>query len=152
MPYSPVRTAELSGAVDRVHDGRTLSVAGEANRIWGIDAPEMLQHCRIVAGEDYLCGEYARLAPELLIGVKSVSCMTKGRDPAGHVTAQCEAGGNDLGALPVATGRAVDDPVVSAGSYAEYEDDARRRKAGLWGGVFEMPWDWRQHCGTGDSR
>ena len=105
MTCSPIRAAELSGAVDRVHDGRTLSVAGEAIRLWGIDAPEMLQHCRTAAGEDYLCGEYARLALELLTAAKPVSCMTKGRDPAGRVTAQCEAGGNDLGALLVATGR-----------------------------------------------
>ena len=93
-----------------------------------------------------------RLALELLTAAKPVSCTTKGRDLTGHITAQCEAGGNDLGTLLVTTGRAVDDPVVSAGWYAEYEDGARSRKAGLWGGVFEKPWDWRRHGERQDAR
>jgi endonuclease YncB( thermonuclease family) len=144
---SPVCAAELSGAVERIDDGRTLTVAGQVVRLWGIDAPDLRQHCRNAEGDDYACGENARLALELLIGGKPVSCLSKGRDSAERIMAQCEAGGNDLGTLLVVTGRAIDFPPVSAGWYAEYEDGARSRRAGLWGGVFEMPWDWRRRDG-----
>lgn len=144
MTCSPVCAAELSGAPGRIYDGRTLTVGGEVVRLWGIDVPDLRQHCRNAEGEDYPCGENARLALELLIGSRPVSCLSKGRDSAGRTLAQCQTDGNDLGTLLVVTGRALDFPPVSAGWYAEYEDGARERRAGLWSGAFEKPWDFRR--------
>ena len=28
--------------------------------------------------------------------------------------------------------------------YILYENEAKKKKIGLWSGTFEMPWDWRK--------
>ena len=46
----------------------------------------------------------------------------------------CRVGDVDINETLVRRGLALDDPVISDGRFAEAEAEARRKKAGLWGG------------------
>lgn len=125
-----------------VHDGDTLTLAGERIRLLGIDAPEYGQICSR-DGEDYPCGRKARAALVELIGGRSVSCSGWERDRYGRLLASCRAGDTDVNRTMVATGWA-----VAYGDFGEAEADARKRGAGLWAGEFERPRDWRTTHGS----
>jgi endonuclease YncB( thermonuclease family) len=53
-------------------------------------------------------------------------------------------GKDDLAAIMVRSGWAVDWPSYSRGAYADMQDAARRENRGLWAGFFAVPWEWRK--------
>lgn len=128
---------EVSGPV-RVVDGDTIAYGERRVRLKGIDAPELAQLCER-GSESYRCGLDARQALAALVGAGLVTCRLDGRDRYGRDLGRCEAGGRDLGAELVIRGLA-----VAYGGYAREEDEARRRRLGVWAGRFERPAEWRR--------
>lgn len=137
----PAQTFSRAGPA-RVHDGDTLTVAGERVRLLGIDAPELKQVCRR-ANEDYPCGQASRQALTDMIGGREVSCEATKRDRYRRLLGRCRAGGVDLNAELIRSGWAV----AYGAEYRDLEADARAKGEGLWAGSFETPRDWRTRHG-----
>ena len=159
QPRSPTPSEnerQLQGAagVGRVVDGDTLRVEGRTYRLWGIDAPELIQVCQR-DGQGYACGREAAaylrmlLVPEPVIGESATPgaapqlvCVPRTSDQYGRTAALCRLGDKDLGAEMVRAGWALVFTRHSS-DYAPEEDEAREARRGLWSGTFDMPWDWR---------
>lgn len=138
----------------RVVDGDTLRVDGRTFRLWGIDAPELVQACER-DGLNYACGRAAAaflrslLTPAIPTGDRTldaaaaqVVCEPRASDQYGRTAALCKAGTMDLGAEMVRGGWAL--VLVRHGTdYAAEEEDARTNLRGLWAGAFDAPWEWR---------
>ena len=141
------RRAPTAGAVGRVVNGDTLKVDGRTIRLWGIDAPELVQACER-DGRSYACGhEAAAYLRTLLTSVTvaaalEVACAPRTNDRYGRPVALCRLGDMDLGAEMVRAGWAL--AFAQHGrDYAAQEDEARENRRGLWEGTFEAPWEWR---------
>ncbi len=147
-PGGPPVRAEVAGP-PRIIDGDTLAVQGRVIRLYGIDAPELGQSCRI--GERaYDCGRIARTALLDLTAGVTVICKlvpaSSGASPEddgaevriGH----CSADGYDLSEGMAYTGWALALRRVSE-RYVALEERARAARRGLWKGRFVAPWDWR---------
>lgn len=139
--------AEIAGP-PKIVDGDTIEVQGAAIRLYGIDAPELGQICRI--GEHaYDCGKIARTALLDLTAGVSVTCELASPDSAdsedsaqGARPGRCTADGYDLSEGMAYTGWALAWRRVSK-RYVADEDRARTARRGLWKGEFVAPWDWR---------
>lgn len=127
----------------RVIDGDGIELAGQSVRLWGIDAPELRQECS-ADGRRYPCGEKAKAALTAFLRAAAPICETVNRDRFGRQVARCEVSGEDLGALMVRSGWAVDWPRYSKGAYAADQGAAEAAGRGLWAGFFVAPWEWRQ--------
>lgn len=131
----------LSGR-PHVIDGDTLSLGDRRIRLSGIDAPELRQICQRANGE-WPCGTQARANLIRLIGDARPTCSGNAEDRYGRLLAVCTVGGGvDLNREMVASGFA-----VAFGDYEKEEDDAMRRRIGLWGGTFDKPQIWRRTHG-----
>lgn len=127
----------------RVIDGDTLAIGGESWRLFGIDAPEMKQRCRMNDGQEYPCGRAARDALAALIGDLEVTCEQTDTDRYGRRVGICRAGGKDIGEELVSAGMAV--PYLQySDAYQSQGEAARVEKRGLWSGDFEMPNEFRK--------
>lgn len=129
--------AELSG-IPRVIDGDTLELAGHRIRLYGIDAPEPGQTCRL-GRRAYDCGLVARAALlDLTAGVTVVCRLLDSGAAAGPEKARlgrCFAEGYDLSEGMAYAGWALARPGVSK-RYVALEEDARAAGRGLWKGRF----------------
>ena len=153
-PLEGERPANAMAAVGRVVDGDTLRLDGRTYRLWGIDAPELIQVC-YRGGQGYACGREAAAYLRMLLSAESVPgdgtpagepaqlvCEPRASDQYGRTAAQCRLGDKDLAAEMVRAGWAL--MFARHGTdYAPEEDEAREARRGLWAGTFEMPWDWR---------
>lgn len=128
--------------VARIIDGDTLQVASVNVRLEGIDAPERDQTCEY-GGYDWPCGLIADGVLRALIRGRPVSCEVTGRDAYGRSLAVCRAGADNLNALMVRSGFALDFRRYSS-AYVADEEAAKADHAGMWIGTFIPPWDWRQ--------
>jgi endonuclease YncB( thermonuclease family) len=127
-----------------VIDGDTLEIQGTRIRLFGIDAPESAQTCLDQSGRPYRCGQRAAFALANKVGARVVSCQPTGKDRYDRVVARCSVAGEDLQAWIVLNGHALAFRRYSK-SYRHYEAEAKARKAGMWKGSFEAPWDWRRN-------
>lgn len=127
----------------RVIDGDGLRINGQSVRLWGIDAPELRQQCS-KGGKVYACGQVARETLQAALGGSVPRCETVQRDRYGRTVAKCYIGRNDLAAVMVRSGWAVDWPKYSGGAYAAMQEAAKRENRGLWAGFFSAPWEWRK--------
>jgi len=134
--FERLQIRETAGVVV-VHDGDTLSQAGERIRLAGIDAFEYDQTCSR-GSRAYACGREATAALRALVKRGVVSCRGRTRDRYDRLLAVCEAGGTELNEALVNAGWA-----VAYGDYEEVEAAARRDGRGAWAGEFERPSDWR---------
>lgn len=153
--------AEVTGP-PRVIDGDTIEVAGTVIRLYGIDAPELGQSCRIGA-RVYDCGRIARTALLDLTAGVAVRCKLAPPSPEGGSPeaspeaspedspedsgadgriGRCSADGYDLSEGMTYTGWALALRPVSK-RYVAFEERARAAGRGLWKGRFVAPWDWR---------
>jgi endonuclease YncB( thermonuclease family) len=135
-----VETRRISGDAV-VNDGDSITLMGERIRLRGIDAPEYGQTCRR-GGTAYPCGRRAREALVELAGNGRIECSGWERDRYRRLLAVCSAGGVELNRRQVEQGWA-----VAYGDYADAEQSARERGAGMWAGTFERPRDWRTEHG-----
>lgn len=128
-----------------VSDGDTLRVdAGDGPtvvRLSGIDAPERRQAFGR-RSRDHLA---ALLGPEVLVSPRK-------RDRYGRLVAQVFASGQDVGLRQIEAGLAWhytayrrEQPAEEALRYAEAEQSARDRRAGLWAEAQpQPPWEYRR--------
>ena len=143
--------ADISGP-PRIIDGRTLEVAGQRVRLFGIDAPDVNQVCQH-GGRDYPCGRVARAALWDLVAGLDVSCAPETEAPHedGSIAATCTAGGASLNESMVHGGWALADRGASD-RYMAAEADARSARRGLWKGEFELPSAWRRAQAGGEPQ
>lgn len=140
----PAPRAALTGRASVV-DGDTIKIGRESIRINGVDAPESRQSCRDRAGADYACGRRAAAAlDDYLAQSRPTTCSFVSRDHYGRFVGQCfRADGEDVAGWLVRNGFAREWSAYSRGRYARDEAQARSRKAGIWQGAIENPWEWR---------
>lgn len=138
----------------RAINGDTVRIEGRTFRLWGIDAPEIIQACQL-DGRNYACGREAAAYLRSLLsssagpgentpgGVAArIVCEPRTADQFGRPAAICRLGDMDLGAEMVRAGWAL--VFAPHGTdYAPQEAEARAALKGLWAGSFEAPWEWR---------
>jgi endonuclease YncB( thermonuclease family) len=128
---------------DEVLDGDTLEVEGQRLRLFGIDAFELEQTCLDAGGQPWHCGAAAKAALAELVQDQALACTVVEDTPAADYVAQCKVRhGVDLGGYMVRAGLALADRKV-AKDYVAHEAAAKAAAAGVWGGTFNTPWEWR---------
>ena len=132
---------DILGRDVTVIDGDTIIVSGTQLELLGIDAPELGQVCYL-KGVAWACGEEASLALARFVVGKQVDCHEIIIDDKGQLTGRCSVVGLDIGAELVTRGMAVLDPAYR-GYYLRNYREARFSGAGVLGGRFVTPWDWR---------
>jgi len=128
----------------RVVDGDTLDVGPTRVRLEGIDAPELAQTCRTAAGESWDCGKVSAAFLRSLVQHKDLACDRTGSDVYHRTLALCVEDGIDINEAMVRAGMAWAFVKYSR-AYVDVEADARARKAGVWQGPAEAPWDFRHN-------
>lgn len=125
-----------------VSDGDTLKIYQKNIRLFGIDAPERSQSCLDRNGSVWSCGAAAKAQLANYIQRQNVTCSITGKDRYERYLGICLLGEVDLNARLVREGLALAYRRYSK-TYVPQEDEARRRKLGLWQGHFTAPWEWR---------
>jgi endonuclease YncB( thermonuclease family) len=139
---APLHAATLEGKADVV-DGDTILVEGSvAVRLHGIDAPETLQTCERDE-KSYDCGKHATAALARLIAGRPVRCELVGRDDFKRALGVCFVAGTEINAVMVKQGWALAF-VKYSDAYTPQQTEAETAKAGIWGGTFINPGDWRE--------
>jgi endonuclease YncB( thermonuclease family) len=137
----PSQSLALEGFA-KVVDGDTLSIDGVTHRLFGIDAPEAGQTCLNEKGRRWPCGKEAITALEALVKGRTVTCDDRGLDDYGRTIAVCRVADADIGARMVDDGHAWAF-IKYASDYADIEQGARERRAGVFVAETQTPWDYR---------
>ena len=143
-PALAERPFSLGGeiTVTKVSDGDSLRSGRLKIRLFGIDAPELKQDCIDTAGRDWPCGKAARARlAELVDG--PLQCELIDVDRYGRLVMRCRTGETDIAEALVAQGLALAYRRYAT-DYVAAEEAARAARAGVWGGEFTAPWDWRR--------
>lgn len=134
---------QVQAADVRVVDGDTLVLNGERVRLEGIDAPELAQTCLTSSGKSYRCGLTAKEHLQSLIMQGDVTCRGDETDAYDRKLATCFSGRKNLNQAMVADGQAYAFLRYSD-AYRTEQEMARLNGEGLWAGIAEAPWDFRQ--------
>ncbi len=126
-----------------VVDGDSLRLNGRDIRLFGIDAPEYRQSCRLANGTSYRCGRDASTFLRKLVSGRPVKCRQIDIDRYDREISTCTAGETDLNQAMVESGWAVAYLRYSS-SYAGAERQARKTRRGIWRGKFTQPENWRR--------
>lgn len=121
-------------------DGDTIARGGERFRLIGIDAPELAQMCQRSDG-GWACGTEAKAYVQDLLRNGAVECFGSDRDRYGRLLVRCDVEGRDLAGAVVAAGYAVTTEFLL---FSREQAQAQNERAGIWGGTFEQPRDWRR--------
>ncbi|CDO46901.1 nuclease [Bartonella henselae] len=120
-------------------DGDSLMVSSIMIRLAGIDAPEMKQFCgtkKVL----YACGLEAKKYLEKLIANQPVICHWYKKDKYGRILATCKTKQvRNINATMVQNGWA-----VSYYDYPQEEQEARKKRKGIWQSNFQYPRKWRK--------
>src|SRR5262249_18391949 len=118
---------------------RSVKVGGALFRLAGIDAPESGQFCFNTMNNAWVpCGSISREALGEFLRGKHVSCSKAGEGAGGVPLAECFRDGGSVNGLMVRYGMA-----MSAPSYTDEQDNARKKNAGLWKTRLVQPSEWR---------
>ena len=134
--------AEVTGR-PTIIDGDTIEIQHQRIRLFGIDAPEGRQRCKL-NGKPWRCGQQSTFALAGFIGKAWVRCIEKDRDRYKRIVAVCYLGNKEINAWMVRNGWAVDYLQYSKGAYRAEQLHAERNRLGIWRGEFELPWNWRR--------
>ncbi|WP_273757695.1 thermonuclease family protein [Bartonella sp. AU55XJBT] len=122
-----------------IMDGDSIMISSIKIRLVGIDAPELRQFC---GKKDvrYPCGLEAKKYLERLVENQSVTCHWHKIDKYHRILATCQTKqvGN-INATLVQNGWA-----VSYYDYPKEEQEAKRKKRGIWASSFQRPKEWRK--------
>lgn len=102
----------------RVIDGDTIVVSGVKVRLNGVDAMEL--------GTE--AGQQAKAAMSKIVHRQTVTCELNGERSYDRMIGVCYANGNDVAAVLIANGHALDCPRYSGGRYRGYETRAARSR------------------------
>ncbi|CAK01503.1 thermonuclease family protein [Bartonella tribocorum] len=120
-------------------DGDSITISSIKIRLVGIDAPELHQFCGKKDAR-YPCGLEAKKYLEQLLENQTVTCHWRKTDKYRRILATCQTKQvSNINATLVQNGWAV--------SYYEYpkeEQEARRKKRGIWASSFQRPREWRK--------
>ena len=126
-----------------VHDGDTITVSGVKIRLFGVDAPEYDQTCKMPDGSDWACGIWSRDQLRRLLKGRELRCVKRTYDKYGRMVARCFLGDSDLAKMLVRDG------IVFA--YASFSRDyiADEKQAavagrGLWQAQVMPPEEFRR--------
>lgn len=108
----------IEGRVTVVRDVDTIIVAGTPVRLNGVDGPET--STRI--------GREARTFMTRLVRGETVTCQLNGERTYDRWVGVCYLGGQDIGGVAVANGRALDCRRYSGGRYRQLETPAARSR------------------------
>ena len=138
----PADVPQSLTGVPHIHDGDTVEIRGVKVRITGIDAPEMDQRCLDAKGKLSECGIEVRNQLTKKAAGRQWTCRVSGKDRYGRSLASCHIDGEDIARWMVRSGLALSFKRYSH-EYDAEETAAIEARAGLWGGAFIAPWDWR---------
>ena len=138
---SPLPT-KISGIVTSVQSGYLFKIDDHFIKLYGIDTPDPKQKCLDARRNRYDCGKQSKMMLERLIEGRNLSCQIAGGDYRENFIATCQIRNTDIGVAMVSAGWAVADRAVTD-VYIPYEEQAHRKKAGLWAGKFVAPWEAR---------
>ncbi len=120
-------------------DGDSIMISSVMIRLAGIDAPELHQFCGTKKVR-YPCGLEAKKYLERLIANQSVTCHWYKKDQYRRILATCETKQvSNINATIVHNGWA-----VSYHDYPKEEQEARKKKKGIWQSSFQKPREWRK--------
>ncbi len=102
----------------RVIDGDTIVVSGVKVRLNGVDAMEL--------GTE--AGQQAKAAMSKIVDRQTVTCELNGERSYDRMIGVCYANGNDVAAVLIANGYALDCARYSGGRYKKYETTAARSR------------------------
>ena len=108
----------IEGRVTVVRDVDTIVVAGTPVRLNGVDGPETSNRA----------GREARAFMERLIHGRTVACVLNGDRTYDRWVGVCYLDGQDIGAVAIANGHALDCRRFSGGGYAHLETPASRSR------------------------
>jgi endonuclease YncB( thermonuclease family) len=128
---------DLTGSAEAI-DGDSLRLNGQEIRLKGVDAPELMQTCRI-SEREVPCGREARQHLRRMLQSGLVTCLAYEQDRYGRLLGECRVRGIDINAAMVRDGHA-----VAFGDYQREEAEAQQSYRGIWAGSFERPRDYRQ--------
>lgn len=140
-PLPALAQAESLTGPAAVHDADIISINRQRVILWGIDAPEPGQICKI-NGRDWACRDAAMRQLETLTSRSAVTCYLVGDpDPFGRRHGVCAVGGQDINAEMVRTGMALA-YLDQTDDYADEQIAAITAQVGLWqaGVEFLEPW------------
>jgi endonuclease YncB( thermonuclease family) len=119
VPASPAFADRVvEGAVTVFRDVDTIVVAGVPVRLNGVDGPETSSRV----------GRDARTFMERLVTGQTVSCVLSGDRTYDRWVGVCYLAGQDIGAIAIANGHALDCPRYSGGRYSSLETPASRSR------------------------
>ncbi|WP_336279243.1 thermonuclease family protein [Bartonella sp. CB175] len=122
-----------------ITDGDTIVISFVKIRLIGIDAPETRQLCG-TKKEQYACGLEAKKYLTQLIANQPVTCYWEKRDRYNRLLATCQTKEvHNINATMVREGWA-----VSYYDYSKEEQEAKKRKNGIWRSEFQQPREWRR--------
>ena len=143
LASSAVHADTIAGRAS-VIDADTLEIHGERMRILDVDAPESRQKCKALSGNEWNCGQWAANKLAEWIGQLTVTCETTRKDQYGRWLARCNAAGVSVANWLAGHGWAVPYRDCECEEVRALSKDAELRNAGIWGGEFVMPWEWRK--------
>jgi endonuclease YncB( thermonuclease family) len=135
---------EIAGPA-RVLDADMISVGGTTYALFGIDAPEPEQPCKL-NGEIWHCNSVAVRQLEVLLDEGPITCRERDFIDRTRRTlryASCMINGRDLAEAMVRAGMALAYRNQTT-DYVAAEEAARAEGAGIWQSEFIEPWVWRQ--------
>lgn len=127
--------------IARVVDGDSLWIGKQEYRLFGIDAVELNQDCKLV-DTVWTCGQEAKRVLTEFVSGKQVTCRWQEYDRYDRRLGTCSVNGIDLGSLMVLRGYAVAYRRYST-RYVPAEIEARNERRGIWRGTFDAPEEYR---------
>lgn len=139
----PSRNSDFTiSGLATVVDGDTIIVARVQVRLFGIDAPENDQPCRL-RSQTWACGSTSATQLRNLIGDSTVRCAPTGKDRYDRTLARCHVGETDIQSWMVANGWAVAYSRYSR-NYEPEQQRAQEHRLGIWQGDMVLPEEWRR--------
>lgn len=118
VAMASAQSREIDGRVTKVRDVDTIVVAGTAVRLNGVDGPETSNRY----------GRDARAFMRRLVEGKTVTCDLNGARTYDRWVGVCYLDGQDIGAIAISQGHALDCPRYSGGAYSRFETQAAQSR------------------------